>query len=264
MDNNENLSERTIDVTNGHDAADDNMENGFYDAYHDSSSPVVMEHGLMPEIQGLELLKKAGSTLKVGRTIKDMFSVVQNMETQLKKVLSINVSLDRDLKDSKDVITDLKEEKIRLEAVIARQEEDLPSKRELQSRIDHLVEERNGVQPQIREMRLKVEDMQGEVSSYRERLDELEEEKKDLLLEIDFLEVKLKAADSNIKSHDREIHTLKGERLIITRKIKALENEQKRALFDKERLVAEIHNLRSGSPVHAGISEVENQNEDVI
>ncbi|KPJ99415.1 MAG: hypothetical protein AMK71_09800 [Nitrospira bacterium SG8_35_4] len=262
MENNEELSKKIIDIPNGNASSDEYAESRFQEDNPENSSPVIIETGLMPEIKGLELLKKAGSTLKVGRTIKDMFSVIKNMESQLKKVLSINASLEKDLRDTKDVISDLKDEKVRLENEIADLEEELPSKRELQSRIDHLIEERNSAQPQIRDMRIQVDDMKKEVSKYRERLEELNEEKSDLLLEISFLEERHKAALKKIAAYERESHTLKGERLINSRKMKALEKDMKKCIFEKGMLAAELEDAKTAvHRIEAGLSaegEVEN------
>ncbi len=195
---------------------------------------------LIPQIKGLEVLKEGGYAVDLEKTINDMFMVIKKMEAQLEKVLTINALLEKDLRDSKEVISDLMAEKSVMEDTIARMEEDMPSKRELQMEIDHLVEERNNAQKAIRDMKLKNEKIQKSVIRYQERSGTLEEEKSDVITEINFLESRLNAAVEKIGGYERELNVLKGEKLANVEKIKSLEDELNETLDDKYRLVDEL------------------------
>ena len=245
MQDNEDMNNKTIDITNGDISDIDNLNEAvFADDNPGSSEHTVMDLSLMPEIKGIELLKKAGSTLNVGKTIKSMFSIIHSMENQLKKVLSINTTLEKDLKASREVISDLKEERTKLNITISDLEEELPLKRELQAGIDHLIEERNSAQPLLRDVNLEVKKIKREIDEVKERANELEVEKSDLLKEIGFLEIRLGSANQNISAHEKEIMTLKGERMIHMRKIKALEEKNMKQSTEKKRLANEVRDSK--------------------
>ncbi len=220
------------------------------------SSHLMLEAYSMPEIKGLELLKKAGSTVEVGKTIKEMFSSIQSMESQLNRVLSINATLERDLKASKEVISDLKVVQTRLEQTVVDLEEGIPSKNELQAEIDHLIEEINSVQPQLREMKIEVAHMKDEVVAGKTRVDELEEEKSDLLKEITFLEAKLSAAREEVRAYDKENTTLKGERLIHVKTINGLEKNSMEFQRERGRLMSELKDSKDAlNEIHSRLAE---------
>jgi len=218
--------------------------------------PVLANQSLMPEIKGFELLEKIDSTLNVGKTINEMFSIIQNMESQLKKVLSINGTLEKDLKASKEMITDLKTEKLSLENKIAALEEEIPSKKELQAEIDHLIKERNDAQPLIRDMKIKVDNMKQQMATFRERIVELEEEKSDLLKEINFFEVRMDAAVKKASVYEKEINILKGERIVNQKKLKYLEDKCRKYLNENDRLVRELRESKEAiHEIHARLAD---------
>jgi chromosome segregation ATPase len=176
----------------------------------------------MPEIKVLEHLKNETGTQDIGKTIKDLFASMQNMDLQLNSVLSINAALEKDIKASKDVIARLKAEREELRGTIARLMEELPSKRELQAEIANLVEERNEAQASIRSMKLLVEKTKGETQGLRERTTDLENEKADLVRDISYLDIKLNAAVEKLTSYAREITVLEGEKLSNLEKLENL------------------------------------------
>lgn len=221
-----------------------------------SFSPPIVRAGIMPEIKGLELLKEAGSTVDIGKTIKDMFSTIRNMESQLQKVLSINVSLEKDLKASREIIADLRAERVGYIEKITALNEELPSKKELQAEIDHLIEERNNVQPMVRDMRINVENMKKQVQASEDRISELEEEKSDLLKDIIFYEKKLNSAIEKLSYYEKELNVLKGERTINNKKLKSFEKESRRYRDEGFRLTMELANSKSAlSELHAKLAE---------
>jgi chromosome segregation ATPase len=193
-------------------------------------SDVIEETGeaIMPEIKGLEILKEGTYAVDLEKTISDMLAVIKKMEAQLESVLKLNANLEKDLETSKEMIIDLKAEKSHLEDTIARMEEEIPSKRELQIEIDHLIQERNDAQGSIREMRLKIEKIQKEAAQYQKQITSLKEDKKDAIVETDYLESKLNAVLEKNRNYENEINVLRGEKLTYLEKIKFLEQELNR------------------------------------
>ena len=205
-------------------------------------SDVIEEtsEAIMPEIKGLEILKEGTYAVDLEKTISDMFAVITKMEAQLDSVLKLNANLERDLETSKEMIIDLKAEKSHLEDTIARMEEEIPSKRELQIEIDHLIDERNDAQGSIREMKLKIEKMQKEAVQYQSQITSLREDKKDAIIETDYIESKLNAVLEKNRNYDNEINVLRGENLTHIEKIKSLEQELNETFEEKHRLFKEL------------------------
>jgi len=202
--------------------------------------PDKIQETFLPKIRGLEILKEEEYAVDLEKTINEMFMVIKKMEAQLEKVLNINALLEKDLMDSREMNADLTADKSALEAAVARMQEEMPSKRELQMEIDHLIEERNDAQQAIHDMNLKIKNMQKSVKRYQERSGSLAEEKSDVITEINFLESRLNAAVEKISAYERELNILKGEKLANVEKIKALEEELNEILDDKYRLVDEL------------------------
>ncbi|HIJ67931.1 MAG TPA: hypothetical protein HPP81_05200 [Deltaproteobacteria bacterium] len=200
----------------------------------------VAGRSVMPEIKGPDILKEGIYSADLEKTISDMFSTIKNMEVQLERVLNINTHLERDLKASREMIGLLKTEKSQLEKTIAQLENEIPSKRELQIEIDHLVEERNAAQSTIRGMKVKLIDVQKTAVQLQERLAALGEEKQDAISEINFLEARFKTTVEKIKRCESEITLLKGEKLAQMEKMRSLEEELSDALTDKYKLFKEL------------------------
>lgn len=210
-------------------------------AISESESGVgVIKEAIMPEIKGLEILKEGTYAVDFEKTISGMYAVIKNMEAELRRILAINTGLENDLDASKEIIAELKLSKSQLERTIARMEEEMPSKRELQIDIDHLIEERNAVQSSIRDMKLKLERMEELVVQYQERIASSEEEKRDAVAEISFLESKLNAVTEKISRQEKEMNVLRGEKLAHMEKIKSLKEELNEALEERYRLSKEV------------------------
>jgi chromosome segregation ATPase len=201
---------------------------------------------IMPKIKGLEILKEGGYAVDLEKTIHDMFVVIKNMEAQLERVLSINALLEKDLNDSKEMIAELRASKTQLEKQVARMEREMPSKRELQMEIDHLIEERNSAQITIRDLKSRLEKTKKTLIQSQKRMARLHEERKDAITEIDFVETRLEAAVEKIKDYESRINVLEGTKLAQAQKIKALDEELKETLDEKYGLIKELKETREG------------------
>ncbi|MBF0398428.1 MAG: hypothetical protein HQK78_16750 [Desulfobacterales bacterium] len=194
----------------------------------------------MPKIKELELLKEGVYSVDIEQTLNDMFTVMKNMETELDNVLKINTSLEEDLKASKEIISELKANKLKLKDKILKMEEQIPSKREMQIEIDYQIQERNNAEKTIRELKEKIEKMQSVFIENQQKSLSLDEQKRDLITEINYLESRLNKAYETIKRHESEINTLRGEKLAQEEKIKSLEQELNDSIDEKYRLAQEL------------------------
>jgi chromosome segregation ATPase len=209
-----------------------------------AAESVVGKKIVMPEIKGLEILKEGAYSVDLEKTIGDMFATIRNMESQLETVLSINTYLEKDLKASKELIAALKGDKAKLEQIVSGMKEEIPSKREFQIEIDHLVEERNVAEAEIRSLKHKLEKTHKTVAQLQSRIAALADEKRDAATEINFLESKLSAVQEKMKRYENEINILKGEKLAHLQKIKSLEEQFSEELTEKYRYLKELKDSR--------------------
>ncbi|MBF0241689.1 MAG: hypothetical protein HQK64_04335 [Desulfamplus sp.] len=208
-----------------------------------------------PRIKEIELLKKGMYSIDLEKTINDMFQVMKSMESQLSGVLSINSSLEKDLKDSKEIIANFNQQNSEIEAELAKMKDELPSKRELQIEIDYHIDERNKAELEIRELKAKIDKLKYGIERNQQKATTLEEQKADFISEINFLEARLNADSENSKQHQREISVLKGKILVGEEKIKSLQIELKDALDEKYRLMGELKASRSAvRELHAALN----------
>lgn len=205
------------------------------------SESAVCEEAVLPEIRGLEILKEGTYAVDLDKRISDMLGVIKSMEGQLESVLSQNAYLKKDLDASKEMIAQLSAEKSRLESVIFRMEEEIPSKRELQIEIDHLIEERNMAQGSILKLKSDLEKIKKESAHYQERIMSLDEDKKDAIVELDYFESKLNSANKKVKEYEKGINRLTGERLAYKEKIESLEADLSTSLKEKYRLFEKLN-----------------------
>ncbi len=222
--------------------------------------PEIAKEAVVPRIKGLEILKEGVYAIDLEKTINDMFMVMKSMETQLERVLTINSHLEKDRNEAKEMIVELNESKSQLEDKFARMEAELPSKRELQMEIEQLIEERNNMQPRIREQETRVEKIQKTLIQNQSLIGNLEEEKRDAIAEIDFLESRLNADAEKIRLNNSEINELKGEKLAHVEKIKTLEEALNEALDDKYRFINELKTSQKAvAELHSVVSDKKRQ-----
>ncbi|MBF0343174.1 MAG: hypothetical protein HQL06_02995 [Nitrospirae bacterium] len=182
----------------------------------------MMTTPLLSGIKGIEFLKETISTVDVEKTINDMFAIISNMEQQLNNVLSINALLDKDLRGSKEIISDLRREKLQAEKELQRITDETATREELQAEIEHLIDERNFAQSSIGDMKREIDTLKRKELLSRERVEELEGERTDLIREINYMELKYASSIETIGRLEKEIRTLRGERIVTFEKLKSL------------------------------------------
>ncbi len=199
----------------------------------------------IPKIKELELLKDGVYSVDLEKTINDMYVVIHNMESQLESVLKINVLLEKELKDAKTMIADLSQSKSEIEDRINRMQEEIPSKRELQIEIDHLIEERNATQTAIRDLTLKIDTMKKTSAQSQRKSSNLEEQKRDFITEINFLESRLHTAMEKINAYENRINQLTGEKIVLEERISTLQKDHNDTLDEKFGLIKELKASRA-------------------
>jgi chromosome segregation ATPase len=209
----------------------------------------------IPKIKELELLKDGVYSVDLEKTINDMYMVIHNMESQLESVLKINVVLEKDLRDAKTVIADLCQSKSEIEDRIARMQEEIPSKRELQIEIDHLIEERNATQTAIRELTMKIDTMKKTSVQSQQRSSNLEDQKRDFITEINFLESRLHTAMEKISAAENKINLLNGEKIVQEERISTLQKDLNDTLDEKFGLIKELKASRAAmAELHSALN----------
>ncbi|MBF0528241.1 MAG: hypothetical protein HQK55_03005 [Deltaproteobacteria bacterium] len=219
-----------------------------------------MQTSPLPKIRGLDFLKEGIYGLDLEKTIEDMFMVIKKMEAQLERVLNINSLLEKDLQYAKDRIRELKAEKAFLEDTIAGLQEEIPTKREMQIEIDHVLGERHSAEKRIREMEKLNQDANQKTIRYQARIAELEEERRDTMSEINYLEARLNSATEKIARQDRTINLTRGELIAHKDRVKSLEEELNSALNDKFRALKALKESNSAvAELHSALAEKELQ-----
>ena len=209
----------------------------------------------IPKLKELELLNDGVYSVDLEKTINDMYRVIKNMEAQVESVLKINVVLEKDLKDAKAVISALSQSKSEMEDQIARMQEEVPSSRELQIEIDHLIEERNAAQASIRELTFKMDNMKRTSFQSMQKSSSLEEQKRDFITEINFLESRLHSAMQKISENENRISQINGEKIVQEEKIQTLQQEINDALDEKFSLIKELKASRAAiSELHSALN----------
>ncbi len=217
----------------------------------DAKAPLMR----IPKLKEIELLKAGVYSVDLDKTINDMYMIIKNMETQIESVLRINVLLEKDLKDAKVVIAELSQVKSELEAKIARMQEEIPSKRELQIEIDHSVEERNAAQAAIREYTLKLDNLKKTSVQSQQKNTDLEEQKRDFITEINFYESRLNTAMEKISEYESTINLLNGEKIVQEDKFLTLQQDMNDVLNEKFSLLKELKASRAAiSELHSALN----------
>jgi len=199
----------------------------------------------LPKIKELKLLKEGIYSIDLEKSINDMFQVMKNMEYQLESVLKINTSLERDLKESKEIISSLNGQNSELKEKVAGMEDALPSKREFEIEVDYHIDERNKAESLIRELKSQIVQLKTGANQNQQKAGDLEEQRSDFINEINFLEARLNSDTENSKSFQKEIRMLKGRILVDQEKIGGLRNELEDSREEKYELLSELKASRT-------------------
>ncbi len=172
-----------------------------------------------------EFLRERIGNLTIEGTVHEMYITIKNMETQLKKVLNINSSLENDLKVTKETLIKVNKDNEALKSKIKGMEEEGPMRLELDRELKQLIAEHNKKEEDIQDIKRKKDETIVKMNSLNQNIVRLEEEKDDILKEISYLQSKVDDLVIKIKEYEEHINSLKGENLYFKEKIKKQEEE---------------------------------------
>jgi vacuolar-type H+-ATPase subunit I/STV1 len=150
-----------------------------------------------------ELLKKISelkidnltqlSGSKFENTVKEMFSMIKDLEGHLRDVLTLNASLREEVQDTRKVKEDLQREKEAAEQKIAALERDFPRVQDLEKRLEITLEEVEKFRTLHRLEKEKLETIEASNKRMAVLVDKAREERDDAYREIVVMEDKLKS-----------------------------------------------------------------------
>ena len=199
-----------------------------------------VENPYVAEITGLASLQDATYSVDLEKTVQDMAGIINNMEAQLDRVLSMNAVFEEDLTTSKQLISELRTEKAKLVEELSKLKEDIPSKREMQMEMDQLIEERSASQNKIHSLKLEIESMNTQIEVYRKQLVQIEMERNDAVSEVSFHESRQAATRQKNTHQEQKINQIKAEKVTFQKKIIQLQDECQRAMEEKYSLLREL------------------------
>lgn len=151
----------------------------------------------------LEQLKKI-SELKINNfsqlsgskfesTVKEMFSIIKELEGHLRDVLTLNASLREEVQDRRKVKEELQREKEAVKQKIAALEQDFPRVQDLERKMEMTIEEVDKFRTLYKLEKEKMAKMEADNRAMASLIDKVREERNDAYREIVVMEDKLKS-----------------------------------------------------------------------
>jgi chromosome segregation ATPase len=154
----------------------------------------------LKKISGLKLDQFTQvSGAKFENTIKEMFSIIKDLEGHLRDVLTLNASLREDVQDKRKAKEELIREKEAVERKIAVLEHDFPRVQDLEKRLEITLEEVEKFRGLYRQEREKQEKAEAHNRTMTVLLNKVREERDDAYREIVALEDKLKSQTRTVE-----------------------------------------------------------------
>ncbi len=194
---------------------------GAHEGIKDTPFPV----GEISSSEVKDFLKEKIGNLTIEGTIHEMYVTIKGMETQLRKVLDINSSLENDLQVTKE--TKIKENKDNdtLKDKLKNLEEEGPLKMELERELKQLITQHSKKQEDVQDIMSEKDEMMLNNNILKKNIERLEEEKKDTLRDASFLQSKVDDLVGKIRNYDERLNKARGENAYFKEKITKLEEE---------------------------------------
>jgi len=168
----------------------------FSDFVVESTSRIGV-HRILEQLKKISELKidqfTQVSGAKFENTIKEMFSIIKDLEGHLREVLILNASLREEVKDKRKGKEHLKREKEAVEQKIAALERDFPRVQDLEKRLEIIIEEVEKFRRLYRQEKEKLEKAEVGNKTMASLIEKIREERDDAYREIVVLEDKLKS-----------------------------------------------------------------------
>jgi chromosome segregation ATPase len=130
---------------------------------------------------------------KFETTVKEMFSIIKDLEGHLRDVLKLNASLREEVRDKRKRKDELQREKEAVEQKISTLEQDFPRVQDLERRLEITIEEVEKARTLYKLEKEKLEKLEASHKTMSSQLDKVREERDDGYREIVVLEDKLKS-----------------------------------------------------------------------
>jgi chromosome segregation ATPase len=130
---------------------------------------------------------------KFENTVKEMFSIIKDLEGHLRDVLKLNASLREEVQEKRNRKNELQREKEATEQRIAILEQDFPRVQDLEKRLEIAIEEVEKHRTLYRLEKEKLEKLEADKRMMVSLLDKTREERDDAYREIVVLEDKMKS-----------------------------------------------------------------------
>ncbi len=139
------------------------------------------------------------SGVKFENAMQEMFSIIKELEGQLRDVLALNASLREDVQDKRKGKEKLTKEKEAIERKIAAIERDFPRLQDLEKKLEITLEEVNKFRALYRQEKEKREKAEAGNRTLTSQLEKVREERDDAYREIVVLEDKFKSLNRTAK-----------------------------------------------------------------
>jgi vacuolar-type H+-ATPase subunit I/STV1 len=130
---------------------------------------------------------------KFESTVKEMFSIIKDLEGHLRDVLTLNAALREEVRDKRKVKEELQKEKEEVKQKIAALEQDFPRAQDLEKRLEITIEEMEKFRTLYKREKEKLEKSEAGNRMMAALVDKAREERDDAYREIVVMEDKLKS-----------------------------------------------------------------------
>lgn len=168
-----------------------------FDDFVVESPPRIEVPRILEQLKRISKLKIDDFTQLSGskfeNTVKEMFSIIKDLEGHLRDVLKLNASLREEVRDKRKGIDTLRREKEAAEQKIAALERDSPCAQDLEKRLELTIEEVEKFRSLYKLEKEKLEKIEASNRMTASLVDKAREERDDAYREIVVLEDKLKS-----------------------------------------------------------------------
>lgn len=187
-----------------------------------------------------EFLRERIGNLTIEGTIHEMYVTIKSMETQIRKVLDINASLENDLKVTKEALINVSKENEALKNRVKDMEDEGPLKQELDRELRQLITQYNKKQEDVQDAIDEKDDAVIKNKILQQDLSRKGEETEDALKDAMFLQSKLDDMALKMKNYEEQINGLNGENLYFKDKITKQQEEISSLVEDKNSTELEL------------------------
>jgi vacuolar-type H+-ATPase subunit I/STV1 len=168
-----------------------------FDDFVVESTSRIEVHRILEQLKRISELKIDNFTQLSGSkfesTVKEMFSIIKELEGHLRDVLTLNASLREEVQDKRKVKEELQKEKEAVKQKIAAIEQDFPRVQDLERKLEMTIAEVDKFRTLYNLEKEKLAKIEADTRAMASRVDKVREERDDAYREIVVMEDKLKS-----------------------------------------------------------------------